>query len=182
MSDALVPSFGQFSDDYQLEVFNIWYNASKPNQKQLIDLVNSDPISGMKPSERTLKEWINTRFVVRALDIDNQVAERVEQELVAQRVGMLERHAQLGMKMQDMGIEYLEEHGVGSARNAITLLVRGVEIEHEARIAPIDILQKLDKLSDTQLIEELKNYSSGMVIDAKPIDTDARNPNSEDEI
>jgi hypothetical protein len=144
--NALIPSFNQFSDDYQVDVFNIWYNAGKPNNKQLLELIGTDKISGLKPSERTLKEWIGTRFVVKALEIDNLVAERIEQELVAQRLGMLQRHAELGMKMQGMGIDYLEEHGVGSARNAITLLVRGVEIEHEARIAPIDILQKLDKM------------------------------------
>ena len=182
MVDALVPTSNQFSDDYLLEVFNIWYNASKPNNKQLLELIGVDKVSGLKPSERTLKAWISDRFTVKALEIDNLVAERVEQELVQQRVGMLQRHADLGMKMQDMGIEYLEEHGVGSARNAITLLVRGVEIEHEARIAPIDILQKLDKLSDEQLIEELKLYSSGKIIDVNPVDTDARNPNSEVEL
>lgn len=178
---ALVPAYGQFSDDYVLEVFTTWYNSGKPNNKQLFELIGSDPISGLKPSERTLREWINTRFKERAIYIDNLVAERVEQELIQQRVGMLERHAELGMKMQDMGLKYLEEHGVGSARNAITLLVRGVQIEHDARIAPIEILEKLDKMSDEKLIEELKAYSSGKVVEADPVDVDVRNPNSEDE-
>lgn len=181
MADALIPTYNQFSDDYLLDVFYIWYNSGKPNNKQLLELVEEDKISGLKPSERTLKEWINTRFKERALYIDNLVAERVESELVQQRVGMLERHATLGMKMQDMGLEYLEEHGVGSARNAITLLVRGIEVEHEARIAPIDILQKLDKMTDDKLLEELKAYSSGKIIDANPVDMDARNPNSDEE-
>ena len=180
MADALA-TYHQFPDDYQLEVFFTWYNTGKPNNKQLLELLSPDPASGLKPSERTLKEWINNRFTIRALELDDKVAERIEQELVAQRVGMLERHAELGMKMQTMGIEYLEEHGVGSARNAITLLVRGVEIEHEARIAPIDILSKLDKMTDEQLIEDLKKYTSGMVIDSNPVDTDARNPESEDD-
>jgi len=181
MADAIISTYNQFPDDYQLEVFFTWYNTGKPNNKQLSELIKPDPVSGNKPSERTLKEWIINRFTVRAIELDNAVAERIEQELVQQRVGMLERHAQLGMKMQDMGLEYLEDHGVGSARNAITLLVRGVEIEHEARIAPIDILSKLDKMSDEQLIEDLKKYASGNVIDQSPVDTDARNPESEDD-
>jgi len=178
---AIVSGFNTFSDDYQVEVFLIWYDNGKPNNKQLAELIDTDPVSGLKPSDRTLKEWINNRFTVRAIEIDNKVAERIEQELVAQRVGMLGRHAELGMKMQNMGIDYLEEHGVGSARNAITLLVRGVEIEHEARIAPIDILSKLDKMTDEQLLEDLKKYTSGVVIDSNPVDTDARNPESEDD-
>lgn len=181
MANGLVTNFNTFSDDYQLEVFFTWYNSGKPNNKQLFDLIQNDPISGLKPTERTLKEWINARFTVRALALDNKVAERIEQELVQQRVGMLQRHAVLGEKMQQMGIEYLEKNGIGSPRNAITLLVRGVEIEHEARIAPLDILQRLDKMSDQELLDQLRQESQGMIIDERPVDVDARNPNSEED-
>ncbi len=179
---ALVPGFGNFSDDYQLNVFMLWYNSGKPNFRQLSEIVTKDPISGKKPSDRTLQEWINTRFIVRALELDQSISEKMEQELVQQRVEMLNRHAVLGMKMQDMGIVYLEEHGVGSARNAITLLVRGIEVEHEARIAPSDLLARLDKMSDTELLDELRQHVAGTIVDISPVDTDTRNPNSEDEV
>jgi len=83
------------------------------------------------------------------------VQKSVDLVLIQTKVEMLERHAQVGTKMQDIALEYLEEHAEEmSAPAAVRLLVEGIRIERESRSIP-EALAKLTSLSDEQLLKEI---------------------------
>ena len=144
----------QFPETYRETVFAVWYGKGKPAPKVLWDMIEPDPLLGAKPSSALLRNWVK-KFREKASTLDIQVAEEANKKLVADKVAMLERHATVGRKMQNLGLEFLEEHGVGGARNAITMLVEGLRIERESVGAP-KIAQRIIDMSDEELFQELR--------------------------
>src|SRR5512139_4190918 len=115
-----------FSDTYKQQIFSQWYQAGKPGANRLYpQLEGVDPYTGGKLSKQTLANWISKDFHDWAVPLDEEVRANLENSLVAEKVEMLKRHAETGVKMQQLGIQYLEENGVGGSRNAIQLLVEG---------------------------------------------------------
>jgi hypothetical protein len=148
------PHRDQFSETYREAVFTIWYSKGKPNTKVLSNIIEPDPILCTKPSSPVLYSWIK-KFREKAALLDTRVEEENNNRLVADKIAMLERHAAVGKKMQELGLNYLEEHDVGGSRNAITLIVEGLRIERESVGAP-RIAQRVMDMSDEELVQELR--------------------------
>lgn len=162
-----------FSEEYKAEMFLMWYNRGKPDAQRLYGYAKQDPLTNKLPTVGVLQKWIDTEFVPKALDLDQQVADRIEQAAIGQKLEMLDRHAALGKEMQEMGIQYLRQEGVKSAKDAITLLVRGLEAEENARVVSTDILKRINDMSDEKLLDELKKVATGgNIIDVSPIDVE----------
>jgi carbamoylphosphate synthase large subunit len=123
-----------------------------------------DPIKGCKPTTTILKPWIDNDWLPIADETDKKVSLELESRMIADKVEMLNRHAGVAREMQDKALEYLRENGVGTARNAIELLVKGLEIERNSVGAPV-IAAKLSDLTDVQLLDELKLLVSSSKID-----------------
>lgn len=149
------------TDDYRLATYMLWYNSGKPSAEVLHRALRPDPNSGIKPNVSTLRIWIKDSFIPTALETDERVADEVNQAMVSQRIEMLDRHAEIAKEMQEMALAYLRENGLGSSRNALTALIQGVEMEHNARIIPTDILAKLGTMSDSKLLETFTDMLNG---------------------
>jgi len=83
--------------------------------------------------------------------------------MVAEKVKMLDRHAKTGVKMQDMAIEYIEEHKDEiRIPTALKMLVDGVEMERASRGIPQALEKMLNKSDDDILraVQELMNKGS----------------------
>lgn len=146
-----------FSDTYKQQIFSQWYQAGKPGANKLYpQLEGLDPYTGCKLAKSTLAGWISKDFHDWAVPLDEEVRNNLENSLVAEKVKMLERHAETGKKMQALGIQYLEENGVGGSRNAIQLLVEGLRIERESVGAPKFNVQ-MSEMTDEQLVEKVKD-------------------------
>src|SRR4030043_639825 len=91
---------GNFSDGYKMSVFELWYKVGKPNAKKLYNFVENDPITGSKPSVTGLTSWTKNDFYEEAEKLDLQVAAEMEGRLVQEKVEMLRRHTEVGLKMQ----------------------------------------------------------------------------------
>jgi len=146
-----------FTDDYKNEVFTIWYNLGKPIASVLFEKIPIPETNyGIKPAAKTMWSWISSdAWRARAKELDAGVQKSVDLVLIQTKVEMLERHAQVGTKMQDIALEYLEEHAEEmSAPAAVRLLVEGIRIERESRSIP-EALAKLTSLSDEQLLKEI---------------------------
>jgi hypothetical protein len=164
----------QITDDYRLSVYLLWYNGGKPSAEVVHRNLKPDEKSGIKPTINTVREWIKDIFIPMALELDEQVSSSVNKAMVSQRIEMLDRHAVIARDLQEMGMEYLREHGLGSAKSALMAVIKGVEMEHEARIIPTDILAKLGDMSDDKLLDvftEMIN-SSSQILELTP-NTDA---------
>jgi hypothetical protein len=162
----------QFPADYIQAVFVMWYNAQKPSANEFwAKLRENNP--EMCPSLRELARWITDDFAYKALELDNKVEAQMDKTLIENKLEMLERQALAGQKMQDMAWAFLDENGLGTAKNAISLLVHGVRIEREARSVP-GFMKDLSKKTDSELLDELKDLlaKDDKVIDITDTDDD----------
>lgn len=159
-----------FPPGYKEEVFLAWYQAGKPTASMLYDIIEPDRFSGAKPSVPTLSKWITYEFRDRAEELDNQVTRTIVEKAVAEKVEMLKRHAEVGRKMQEMAIEYLEEHKEYlSSNSAVRLLVEGIRIERQSVGLP-EAIEDLASVSDDSLLDRIRELiaSSPVTIEQIP--------------
>lgn len=156
-----------FSDDYKRELFYIWYNASKPGPKGLLEIISSDPVSGNKPSERLIETWITNDFKPMALDFDQSANDQMRERAIALKVEMHERHAEVGKELQSMGIEFLREYGVNDAKTAVRAVIVGSELEAKNRGVG-DILDAINKMTNDEVVDNIKKA----FLEAKNLDED----------
>lgn len=149
-----------FSELYKGEVFTIWYNAGKPNERVLYNMLTPDPKNDSIPSRNTLIGWIREDFIFRAEDLDKQVMDQVNANLVAEKVEMLRRHADTGKEMHRIATEWLETNvDELTASTAIRLLVEGIRIERDSVGLP-EALKKMMSMNDEELLEEVQSLIS----------------------
>jgi len=148
----------EFTQDYQMKIFMLWYNSGKPTSSRLYaEIVNQDireNLSDEMVSENTLRKWIREDFEAKATFLDDEVAKNIEKQLVSDKIHTMQVHAEMGRKLQVIGMEFLEENGLGNARNALSAVLEGMRIEKENSGTAIK-LAELDKLSDEELLAEL---------------------------
>jgi len=159
-----------YNPDYKLRLYTLWYNSGKPSAKQFRkSIVEPDPYVGTVPAVSILSAWIHKEWGNAAQELDVQVNQQLEQTMVMEKLEVLKRHADIAKKMQDMAITYLDEHGPGSSRNAIEMLVKGLDIERNSIGAPSQ-LARISEMSNEDLMDELKRLVSdnSSIIDIAP--------------
>lgn len=144
-----------FSDDYRLSVFKLWYNNGKPTGDVLYELIPEQENLRSKPSVHTLRWWVNSHFVPKAAELDEELLDNLSKELIANKLEMLARHAQIAEQMIGLGLEYFEDHPIERENTALNLLVKGIEIERESR--GITTREKIETMSDSQLMKEIES-------------------------
>ena len=152
-----------FASQYKDDVFLLWYSAGKPLIPRLRALITEelgvDPKNNRIPDTTTVKRRIDEEFRARAVALDQEVDHQLQEQVVQQKVEMLQRHAQIARTMQETALAYLEEHGLGSSRNALVALTEGLKIERES-VGIIPFFEKISDLSDDALMSELKRLVS----------------------
>lgn len=159
-----------YSEPYKESVFWCWYRSGKPKAWKLHGLIEPTP-ERLIPSEATLKKWIENDFVSRAEPLDITVSAVLKEKAVTEKIEMLTRHAEIGNKMQNMAIEYLDEHKDKLNQNtAVRLLIEGIRIERESRGLPTMITQ-INEVTDEKLMQKIQdlmeNAGSLEFVDAK---------------
>ena len=124
-----------------------------------------------KPNAATIGGWIRTdRFQDQAEALDNQVRQELESRLVQEKIEMLSRHANLGMEVQDIAIDYIRGHRDELTSNAaVRLLIEGVRIERESKGIP-QALEKMINKTDEELLEEVKKLTDGANVEIEVLD------------
>lgn len=139
-----------FTEAYRELVFLAWYRNGRPAAAAMGASLPSDD-SGNKVSLSTLEHWINQyQWDARADYLDAEVAHKVENQAVQEKVEMLKRHADIGKTLQDQGTAYFKEHPVNNPSIALKMILEGAEMERESRGLP-DALLKISQLSDETL-------------------------------
>jgi hypothetical protein len=156
------------------KVFYIWYSHGKPGSTGLLPLIPADLDEfGRLPTPRSLVQWIGAEFKPRAELLDEQIKRELEAQIVSEKIAMFKRHADVGLKMQDMAIQYLNENRDElSAPAAVRLLVEGIRIERESRGIPA-ALDKMLNMDDTQLMNEIQQLMEGAGVTLEGIDADS---------
>lgn len=164
-----------FSPDYENEVFMIWYRNDRPYAPNLLQLIPPNDEGG-KPTTATLKNWINDKFAYRASDMDADVLNKVEDQLIQEKVEMVTRHIAIAKEMQNTGLEYLRSlDGEDlTPQVAFRLVVEGIRIESESVGIP-SALRKLATMTDEQLTDKVKELIERSPVDILPLeDVDAK--------
>jgi hypothetical protein len=153
------PTNSTYSMEYKWEVFSVWFRQGRPPANQLVSMIGYDEFTKNKISTATLQTWV-TEFRKQAEILDAQINNQLERRLVAEKVEMLNKHAKLGQDLQQMALDYLEEHREDlKVPNAVKLLIEGVRIERESRGIPQALEKMMDK-SDEELLKEIQNIVS----------------------
>ena len=151
-----------FSDQYREDVFWLWYNDGCP---PLHDLSTELPVHRKtRPTYNTIRIWYEKyAWKKRAEALDNQVVEDLERNAIESRVEMLSRHAEVGLKMIEKGLAFLEskDGGITEQRSAINAIKVGAAIETVSRGIP-DALLKTGKMSDKQILNIIRQLGDGI--------------------
>jgi hypothetical protein len=158
-----LPSYS-FTDQYKYEIFLLWFNAGKPRSGELRRMI-PEALGDRKPTVDVLRIWIKERFIPQAEQMDKEISEQLESRMVKEKVEMLSRHANLGTKMQDIGIDYIEANKSDLTANAaVRLLIEGVRIERDSRGLP-QAIEKMMNQSDEELLEEVQQLVEGSQVE-----------------
>jgi len=144
-----------FTADYKEDCFYQWYSLGKPSMQVFSAKANPD-IDGFVPSKASFDSW-SKEWRERARILDEQVMRELETRMVAEKVEMLRRHADVGKDMQDIAIEYLDkEENIKKVTPsvALRLLVEGIKIERASRGMP-DVLEEAINKSDEELMDDI---------------------------
>jgi len=162
----------QYSDSYKQVAFQVWYSNDRPKAGTLKSILPPDEMSRV-PSEVILVEWINS-WVEDADRLDIEVKKINDLELITQRADMLKRQARNAKTLQDMGMDYLVEHGFEKAGEAVRAIVEGTRIERESRGLG-EALDRIFKMDDEALRKELEyllNREKGIIVDGEVSEVD----------
>lgn len=163
-SDAFIP-------DIREKVFYIWYNNGRPGFLKTKGLIREHLPDVELPSDWTLKEWI-ADFNARAYDLDQRVHEEVEALVIAEKVEMMKRHAQIGLLMQNRALEYLQTASDITSAVAVRLLVEGLRVERESRGIP-EAIEKMSKLTDEEILTEIKQLMTSTSVKLEEVDANS---------
>lgn len=159
-----------FSPDYENQIFMLWYQKAKPNPHKLLAMIPPDE-QGDKPTRSTLTHWINEKFIHMANDMDAEVLNRVEDQLIQDKVEMINRHIALAREMQETGLEYLRnlDDNDLTPQVAFRLLVEGIRIESESVGIP-NALKKLATMTNEQLTDKVVEMIEQSSVEILPLD------------
>jgi len=163
---AILATHKKGGSAYHDDMFTLWYKKGKPSPTSFYNIMPASEM-GFKPTRSTLKKWITESFRGRAEILDTIVQKELEIHLVREKIEMLNRHAAMGEKMQQMGADFLKDHLDDLTPTiAVRLLVEGYRIERDSKgiSAPIE---KVVGMSDAELLSEVEDIinASSVVIE-----------------
>lgn len=162
----------QYSGAYKDVVFMIWYKNGRPGRRNLYNLI-PDTDDGAKPHEMTLQRWIDDpEWKEKADALDREVARRLEERMVTEKMQMLEEHADLGVEIRNIGLDYIKTHmDELTAHAAVRLVVEGVRIERDSR-GVSNLLEELSSMSDEKLLDKLQKTLEGKEFDIEQLEAE----------
>jgi hypothetical protein len=156
-----------FSEEYKYKLFLQWYNKGRPTIKSFWGMVIPDDHGNM-PKRTTITTWMKG-WKDQAEILDEQIKTRLEGMMIKEKVEMLYRHAELGVKMQNLAVEYIEANKDDlTSATAVRMLVAGVEIERDSRGLP-DALEKIMTQSDEKLLDRIKALTKNEPVEITPV-------------
>jgi hypothetical protein len=179
-----------YSAAFKDACFFAWYNAGKPTIRSFaLEIVPIDEY-GNKPHLETIKDWYSIfEWAKRANMLDEQVMQQIESQAVEERVKMLRRHADVGMKLVEKGLEHLEHTDkFEKDADAIRAIIQGAELERASLGLPtamIDVAKMKDedlssvinkllgRVSADEAQKIVEDIVEGEIVEHAPDDTEA---------
>jgi hypothetical protein len=141
-----------YTDTYREACFLAWFQNGCPKGKQIVDCLPSDE-HGRKPHEKAINEWMNTYdWYARADVLNSEVSKRIEIQAVEDKVKMLQKQAESGEKLQEMGMSFLDKVGFDKSADALRAIIQGAELERASKGLPSALI-KISEMEDSKLAD-----------------------------
>lgn len=139
-----------YTESYREACFLAWFQNGCPKGKQIADVLPSDE-HGRKPHLAQINEWmVMYDWHARADVLNTEVAKRIEIQAVEDKVKMLQKQAESGEKLQEMGMKYLETAGFEKSADALRAVIQGAELERASKGLPSALI-KISEMDDSKL-------------------------------
>jgi hypothetical protein len=148
------------------QLFFIWYRAGKPIMSKLQQLAEDEGITILPNTIAQIPSKYNWQIRAEALDIE--VTRRLESSAIQEKVEMMKRHADAGKRLQDLGLEFLEDSGLSNANVALKAIVQGAQLERASRGIP-DALMKVAEMNNEDLSDIVSRLLSKSDVQLKNI-------------
>lgn len=174
-----------YSDMYVEKVFYVWYSHGRPSRlpSDFPSLIPEDE-HGRKPKIPLISKWKTERnWDLRADELDAKAMQIADDEVIKAKAEMLKRQAQIGLELQNKGMEHLRDDGFDTSASAVNAVVRGVDIERSSR-GISEFLISMSKMTDADLKAELARLAGreevSNIMDAESINTESKETSPED--
>lgn len=178
--------FREYTEDYKQLIKQFWWKMGRPATLQLVKK-EGFPIDehGRKPNAQIINRWKNNElWDFWADELDSRAMVVVENDLIAQKVEMLRRHANVGFVMIEKGLEHLASGTFDSSSAAVAAIKAGVEIERTSRGIG-EMMMKMAKMDDGALKNEIMNYinrasENNQIVEADLVPEEKKEDNTEE--
>ena len=144
-----------YSQTYKDEAFYLWYKNSRMSLPELVKILPLDE-RGKLPHMQSVFRWKQEADWDQWADsLDAKVSEQLDMTVITERVQMYKKHAEMGEKLSQQGISYLEKSGIESDSAAIRAIVEGIDIESKNR-GLADALSRVFAMDEKELDKELR--------------------------
>lgn len=160
-----------FSEEYIDNVFYKWHGGDRVISQAFINQLEPD-LNGQSPTRESIIRWRDSRgWGERADALDAEISVRKDQEIIDLRMEMFKKHAEIGGKLVQEGLLYLQTNGVENSASAIRAIDLGLNTE---RISTglAEVYVKISKMSDDALTKEIQKLIGGGTKDEDTIDAE----------
>lgn len=175
-----------YSDMYIEKVFYVWYSHGRPSRlpSDFPEFIPEDE-HNRKPKIALISKWKDERnWDLRADELDAKAMQIADDEVIMQKAQMLKRQAEIGLELQEMGMNALRAADkFDSSSAAVNAVVKGVEIERSSR-GISEFLMKLSKMSDADIKDELTRLAlreDNTILDAEEVADKINNTEASDD-
>lgn len=155
-----------YTDTYREACFLAWFQNGCPKGKQILECLPSDE-HGRKPHISHINEWMTMYdWYARADVLNSEVSRRIEIQAVEDKVKMLQKQAESGEKLQQMGMDYLDTAGFDKSADALRAVIQGAELERASKGLPSALI-KISEMEDSKLADVI----SALMKKANPDET-----------
>ena len=179
---ALVDTW-KYSPSFKMKIALLWYQMGKPSPTTFIRRASpeilKDEFTGNTLDIHTLHKWVWKEFQEYIKGFDQELQKYYEVTAITTRKEAIDRWAEQGKKLQDMGMKYFDEHEITNARAALAAVVEGWKMEQTSRAIPLKEFAEVARLSNEDLLagfaEKLRELNEGQIIDITPVEQDDGN-------
>ena len=160
-----------YSPAIHQQAFALWYELGRPPYKKIEAIMKERVKEGERsPNERTLRKWHTEESWEEHADaLDGQAEAAGDKQIILQRANIIKKGAEVGAKLVDLGMDYLEKNGIENSADAIRAIGKGMELE-EKLLGWAAVFQKLSQADDSELNTMLKKYMTTEIIEATASD------------
>jgi hypothetical protein len=160
-----------FPQEVHQEAFALWYKLGRPEYKQIVAIMQEQAGEGNRvPTVFSIDVWHRHEdWDEKADALDGQAEQAGDIEIIKQRQGIIQKMADVGNELVEMGISYLREKGIESSADAIRAIGKGAELQDKL-LGWAAYFAELSTATNEELDKKLKKFYTEEPIEATAVD------------